>query len=556
MQPWVIVLFVVILVHDSLREPGSVAAGVAEQGQGWLPWVVTLVPLALLAVVVQALLFFCGRGLDRTGRMRYVALADRIVVFGRYAAIGVYALGVLVFGWLDAIRAAMGDVIMLDELAAVLPPIYVIAAGWWSIYPIERRVRDALIFRHATQGGTVWPTPSRGAFVWWNFRHHALLILAAMLAIMAWVETCHLYAGDVAGLLGLGAERESLVFGVMQLVGVGVVFLLAPTVVRVGWDTVPLGPGALRERLVEMCRRHRVKVGGVLIWRTHGTLVNAAAIGLMPPLRYILISDALLDLMPRPQVEAVMAHEIAHVRLRHIPWLVASMIAASGVLGLAVFGVTVLLGMYDAASERIVAGGVQAAAEAAGGEGLAGSELFGIASAIVVVGGALVSLGFVSRRMEWQADAFAARQLSVDPPRAETIEASTDKTGEVLSQKAEGLGPSDMIAKTAGVGVPAVPVPRDVDKLFTQLGKLDGSARISSSAVGAMVGALQAVAEVSHIPTSRWSWRHGSIAGRQRRLRDLIGLPADRLPIDRHVAWLKRAIGVVLIGLVVLAIVM
>jgi Zn-dependent protease with chaperone function len=110
---------------------------------------------------------------------------------------------------------------------------------------------------------------------------------------------------------------------------------------------------------------------------------------------------------------------------------------------------------------------------------------------------ALLVFGFVSRRFELQADAFAAQHLS------------------------------GMSSANAGRGVVVTP-----------------------EAAEAMAGALQSVAELNHIPVRRFTWRHGSIHARQRAVRSIVGAPADRIPIDRTVRRLKM---VILIALLVTA---
>lgn len=65
-----------------------------------------------------------------------------------------------------------------------------------------------------------------------------------------------------------------------------------------------------------------------------------------------------------------------------------------------------------------------------------------------------------------------------------------------------------------------------------------------------MTGALDAVAELNHISRQSRSWRHGSIAYRQRRLRAIVGEPVDQLGIDRRVRWLKRGLALALATLI------
>lgn len=58
------------------------------------------------------------------------------------------------------------------------------------------------------------------------------------------------------------------------------VMAVSPLLMRFVWDAVPLGPGRLRDRLMAICERAGVRVRGLLVWRTHGTMLNGVAMGL------------------------------------------------------------------------------------------------------------------------------------------------------------------------------------------------------------------------------------------------------------------------------------
>src|SRR4029079_2938405 len=47
-------------------------------------------------------------------------------------------------------------------------------------------------------------------------------------------------------------------------------------------------------------------------------VVSAAVMGLFAPVRYILLSDGLLEIMDDQKIEAVFGHEAGHVKHRHI----------------------------------------------------------------------------------------------------------------------------------------------------------------------------------------------------------------------------------------------
>ena len=60
----------------------------------------------------------------------------------------------------------------------------------------------------------------------------------------------------------------------------------------------------------------------ILVWHTHYNMGNAAVMGVVPQMRYVLLSDLLLERMDDEQIEAVFAHEIGHVVHRHMVWYV------------------------------------------------------------------------------------------------------------------------------------------------------------------------------------------------------------------------------------------
>ncbi len=78
-------------------------------------------------------------------------------------------------------------------------------------------------------------------------------------------------------------------------------------------------------------------------WETGGRTYNALVAGFIPPLRTLLISDRLIDELPRSQVAMVVLHEAAHLRRRHMP---LRMLAILPAWGSGAF-VTRLLGEYS-----------------------------------------------------------------------------------------------------------------------------------------------------------------------------------------------------------------
>jgi Zn-dependent protease with chaperone function len=74
----------------------------------------------------------------------------------------------------------------------------------------------------------------------------------------------------------------------------------------------------MRSRLEDLCEREGMRCRDLLVWHTHRHVHNAAVVGFLPSLRYILISDAMALHFSAEEIEAVFAHEIAHVNLHHM----------------------------------------------------------------------------------------------------------------------------------------------------------------------------------------------------------------------------------------------
>jgi len=327
----------------------------------------------------------------------------------------------------------------------------------WASYPIEDRIRTSVLWRDLHRGLPVYPPLSRGAALWQGVRHHMLLVLVPVALILTWSEVYTRWVQDLPIFDTAPAPIRTFTRPAVYYAGVFITFSLSPLIIATLWDTVRLRSGPLVDRLRAMCRAYRVRVSGPYVWRTGGSMINGAILGFFWPARYLLLTDGLLDRLQDDQIESVLAHEIAHVKHRHLPWLGASLIATALTVG--------WLGTFTSFWFGFTP-------ETAG---------FEVALSLITLAAALSVFGFVSRRFEWQADAFAARHLSV--------------------------------AAHSNV--------------------------ITPEAVSTMAGALGAVADLNGMPVESLSWRHGSISLRQNRLRAMIGQPVDNMRIDRTARWIK-----------------
>ncbi len=103
----------------------------------------------------------------------------------------------------------------------------------------------------------------------------------------------------------------------------GVVVILLPYLVRFLFPARRM-VGPLADRLDLLARRAGVGLRGMLIWETRTRRVSTACVtGFFSWNRYVFFTDCLLDTLEADEVEAVFAHELSHLRCRHLPLLLA-----------------------------------------------------------------------------------------------------------------------------------------------------------------------------------------------------------------------------------------
>ncbi len=447
MQLVLIGLFVTVFAYEGI-EPSA-----PPRYSGWVTLAIVLGPKLLL---VAAYALACQRTLRLLGKghaLRSHRRLDRFTNLYGLLLLPLFVLDVAV-GGLASVRQVIGDLVVIDELLLMLPTLGVMVAGWAFYHPIDRALREAALFRNIDDGHAVYPIWTRRQFIFAQLRHQVLLIFVPLMMIFAWSELLDTIATREAG--PLAANHKPL----LTALGAGLVLLCAPLVIRHMWDTRPLPAGRVREALESLCQRYRVRVRELLVWRTYGGMANAAVMGLVAPVRFILLSDLLLDRASAKEIEAVMAHELAHVKKRHMFWLLAAALGAGGVIEL---GMRSILGFWMPWHTE---------------------PAWWLMMLLAAPGLLLWAgwFGWVSRRVERQADTFAVQHLA--------------STGSTQHEP--------------------------------------GPVCVTQEAVSAMVAALQQVAHLNHLRPTRRNWRHGSIAWRQHYLKTLVGKPIDALPIDRH----------------------
>jgi Zn-dependent protease with chaperone function len=97
------------------------------------------------------------------------------------------------------------------------------------------------------------------------------------------------------------------------------VAVLGPLIIQKFWRCRPLEAGYYRQRIEALCRRAGMEYADILYWPIFGgRMITAGVMGLVSRFRYILVTDALLRILSPEEVDAVIAHEVGHVKKHHL----------------------------------------------------------------------------------------------------------------------------------------------------------------------------------------------------------------------------------------------
>jgi len=215
-----------------------------------------------------------------------------------------------------------------------------------------------------------------------NARHQLALVLIPILLVLAASDLADLMAGT-----GINGTWAVMIYAGVLLS----LLVLFPFMLRLVWQTEPLRATTLRERLVRTSQQVDLKFRDLLIWKSDHRIVNAAVAGIAAPFRYIFLSDGLLQCLTLGEIEAVLLHEAAHVRRRHMWWRLLAFLPP----------LLVWLTCNELVSQPIPIG-------------------INVCSTLGVLVYATVALCCVSRHLEFDADLWALQQLD----RIESIDAS------------------------------------------------------------------------------------------------------------------------------------
>ena len=204
-----------------------------------------------------------------------------------------------------------------------------------------------------------------------------------------------------------------------------VIAVTGPLLIQKLWGCRPLRHGVTRFRIESLCKTAGMKYKDILIWPLFGgRMITAGVMGLIRQFRYILVTPALLSHLEPLELDAVIAHEIGHIKKNHLLYYLM-FFAGYLVVSFTVTDLIVYAIIY---------------AEAAWGD-LGSNSGSGYTTAATSISFSLMMIGlfiayfrylfgYFMRNFERQADLFAYATMNTAQPLISTFEKITQTSGQ------------------------------------------------------------------------------------------------------------------------------
>ncbi len=95
--------------------------------------------------------------------------------------------------------------------------------------------------------------------------------------------------------------------------------ITGPLLIQKFWGCTPLDQGVHRTQIEDFCKKAQLEYSDILKWPLFGgQMITAGVMGLVRKFRFILVTPALLRFLDSKELDAVIAHEIGHVKKKHL----------------------------------------------------------------------------------------------------------------------------------------------------------------------------------------------------------------------------------------------
>jgi Zn-dependent protease with chaperone function len=239
--------------------------------------------------------------------------------------LSLYVAGTRLFSTLPTLQALLFVALFVTYLSVV----------WYIAHTVYRRIYNIDL--------------SRKSYVTSNLQF-SLPVLLPWFFLSAVADIIHALPFKLPKQL-LATTEGQVVYFLVFLFGVAV---FAPALVQKFWGCRPLEAGDARSRIESLCERAGLQYANILYWPIFGgRMITAGVMGLTKKFRYILVTDALLRYLEPDEIDAVIAHEIGHVKKRHLVFYLFFFVGYL-LLSYALFDLIILSILYTQPMHRLL----------------------------------------------------------------------------------------------------------------------------------------------------------------------------------------------------------
>ena len=193
------------------------------------------------------------------------------------------------------------------------------------------------------------------------------------------------------------------------------VAMIGPLMIQKFWRCKPLEAGDVRTRIENVCRQAGMEYANILYWPIFGgRMITAGVMGLVKKFRYILVTGAFIRFLEPDEIDAVIAHEVGHIKKNHLlfylVFFVGYMLVSYATFDLLIYGVLYAEPLYRFIG-RI---GLNQTALT--------SSIFSIVTIVIFLVYFRFIFGYFMRNFERQADTYVYTLFDSAKPLISTLE--------------------------------------------------------------------------------------------------------------------------------------
>ncbi len=229
---------------------------------------------------------------------RYQGLTSRFSIL----AVFLFTLDIFVFHikyWLQIIPGLKQFTVIQGMLALILFVIY-LSTIWYFSYPAYSVAFDAEI--------------DRSSFILSNVKLNLPIIFPWLILTLFYDLFSQIPFPGIEQFLNKPVGQ--ILFYILFLT-IMVIFL--PHFIKSWWGCKPFQPSSKIDELKGFLTEKGLKYRELLKWPIfEGRIMTAGIMGIVSRYRYILVTDALMEVLSMNELKAVLAHEIGHAKYRHL----------------------------------------------------------------------------------------------------------------------------------------------------------------------------------------------------------------------------------------------